>query len=42
MAFAKFQENRRKPWVTGRLGPYTNTDPIPTRTLDQLGHYHHI
>ena len=28
------------PWpVTGRLGPYTNSDPIPTRTLDQLGHY---
>ena len=25
--------------VTGRLGPYTNSDPIPTRTLDQLGHY---
>ena len=25
--------------VTGRLGPYANLDPIPTRTLDQLGHY---
>ena len=25
--------------VTGRLGPYANSDLIPTRTLDQLGHY---
>ena len=25
--------------VTGRLGPYANSDPIPTRTLDQLEHY---
>ena len=24
--------------VTERLGPYTNSDPIPTLTLDQLGH----
>ena len=26
-------------WITGRLGPYASSDPIPTRTLDQLGHY---
>ena len=25
--------------VNGRLRPYTNSDPIPTRTPDQLGHY---
>ena len=25
--------------VTGRLGPYASSNPIPTRTLDQLGHY---
>ena len=25
--------------VTGRLGPYANSDPIPTQTLDQLRHH---
>ena len=25
--------------VTGRLEPYANSDAIPARTLDQLGHH---